>query len=664
VKKLIVLFAFVGICFSSFSQNQIIIDSLKADIASLKAGRIATDSQVLPGDTSIIKSLVELSEEYWNFDLATGMEYAQEALRQSEILNYQRGLALAYHSMGTISDNIGDHHQAIIYLKKSIEIRKEISIEEDVAASYLNIGHVYEGIGNYAEGLSNYLAALRIYEKGEVSNNLAGCYLNIGILYARQGKSEEGLKYFETALKLFTALDFKPGIAFAYTNIGAVSSDLGEYKKALKYDSLALNLHTELGNQQSIANAYNNLAFDFEYLGNYPEALKNAHKALVINKKVGDKGKQTLIYMSMGSVYAKQKDYKNAKSHFDSSLALAIDIGSYHDISDIYKNLMSLDSAEGNFEMALENYKNYISARDTVFNQDQTRKFTQQSMQYEFDKKQTIAKQAQAQKDALAAKEAQKQKLVRNSLAGGFLIVLIFASVFFAQRNTIKRGKRLSDDLLLNILPAETAEELKANGKAKARSFDQVTVLFTDFKNFTELSEKLTAHELVSEINFCYSAFDRIIGKYGVEKIKTIGDAYMCAGGLPVTNKTNAVDIVKAGLEIRDFMVEERRKREKEGKTFFEIRIGCNTGSVVAGIVGIKKFSYDIWGDTVNVSARMESAGEPGKVNISETTYQLVNTVFKCEYRGKVPAKGKGKIEMYFAERYPDAITNSPATAA
>lgn len=219
----------------------------------------------------------------------------------------------------------------------------------------------------------------------------------------------------------------------------------------------------------------------------------------------------------------------------------------------------------------------------------------------------------------------------------------------------LRKEKERSDELLLNILPSETAEELKKTGRSKAKYFDEVTVLFTDFKDFTQRSEQMDAQELVNEINYCYSAFDNIITKYRLEKIKTIGDSYMCAGGLPVENKTNPEDTVMAALEIRNFMMIEKEQRAAQGKTFFEIRIGVNTGPVVAGIVGNKKFAYDIWGDTVNIASRMENCSDAGKVNISGTTYELVKDKFNCIYRGKITAKHKGEIDMYFAESY-----NSP----
>jgi len=212
----------------------------------------------------------------------------------------------------------------------------------------------------------------------------------------------------------------------------------------------------------------------------------------------------------------------------------------------------------------------------------------------------------------------------------------------------LKKEKDLSEKLLLNILPAETAEEIKRSGTAKARSFEEVTVMFTDFKNFTSASELMTPEELVKEINFCYSRFDEIISEHGIEKIKTIGDSYMCAGGLPVKNNTHPFDVINASIALQLFMEEYKHDRAKNNIPFFELRLGIHTGPVVAGIVGIKKFAYDIWGDTVNTASRMESSGEVGKINISGATYQLVKDSYKCTYRGKVEAKNKGAIDMYF----------------
>lgn len=205
--------------------------------------------------------------------------------------------------------------------------------------------------------------------------------------------------------------------------------------------------------------------------------------------------------------------------------------------------------------------------------------------------------------------------------------------------------KHKTENLLLNILPHEVAEELKENGSSEAKYYDEVTVLFTDFVNFTESSEKLGAERMLVELNECFTAFDLIMDKYGLEKIKTIGDAYLAVCGLPIKNKDHAYKSAMAALEIVHF-IEERKITNPET---LDIRIGINSGSLIAGIVGVKKFAYDIWGDTVNTAARMEQNSDKGKINISKSTYDLVKDKIVCEYRGKINTKGKGEMDMYFA---------------
>ncbi|TAE07946.1 MAG: adenylate/guanylate cyclase domain-containing protein [Bacteroidetes bacterium] len=218
------------------------------------------------------------------------------------------------------------------------------------------------------------------------------------------------------------------------------------------------------------------------------------------------------------------------------------------------------------------------------------------------------------------------------------------------QRNLIEAEKQKSETLLHNILPEEVAQELKEKGVATPKHYELITVLFTDFKGFTNIAEKISPTEVIENLNTCFFAFDNICDKYGLEKIKTIGDSYMCAGGLPTANTTNPVDVVKAGLEMQDFMAKWIAEKQASGEEVWELRLGIHSGEAVAGVVGKNKFAYDIWGDTVNLASRMESSGEVGKVNISETTYNLVKHVFQCTHRGAIQAKNKGEIEMYFVE--------------
>ena len=208
--------------------------------------------------------------------------------------------------------------------------------------------------------------------------------------------------------------------------------------------------------------------------------------------------------------------------------------------------------------------------------------------------------------------------------------------------------KEKTEALLANVLPKNTASEIMEKGKATKIKYNFVTVLFSDIQGFTKIAEEMNPEVLIDELDKFFFHFDSVVEKFGIEKIKTIGDAYMCAGGIPEKNRTNPVEVILASLEMRGYMDKLKEASELEGMKFWDIRMGIHTGTVVAGVVGQKKLSYDIWGDTVNTASRMESSGEAGKINISGTTYEFVKEYFTCEYRGKMPVKYKGELEMYF----------------
>lgn len=269
-------------------------------------------------------------------------------------------------------------------------------------------------------------------------------------------------------------------------------------------------------------------------------------------------------------------------------------------------------------------------------------------------------RQAQAKEQEAEKKAEERREQIQNqrfAVLGMFLVVLL--TTFFLwrirkQRNMIRANKQIieeekkrSDDLLLSILPAKVADELKQTNQATPQHYDKVTVLFADFQSFTRLSESLQPTELLFLLNSFFHEFDEIAKEFGLERIKTIGDAYMAAGGLPVENHTNPLDTVKAALKMQEKLIE---KRNELGipQSNWQMRIGVHTGAVVAGVVGQTKFAYDIWGDAVNIASRLETNSEAGRVNISQQTYEEIKEVFHCEYRGEIEVKNRGIIDMYF----------------
>ncbi len=228
----------------------------------------------------------------------------------------------------------------------------------------------------------------------------------------------------------------------------------------------------------------------------------------------------------------------------------------------------------------------------------------------------------------------------------------IIENEFYDKNREIIDQKEKAEHLVSNLLPKQTAEELQSTGKVSSRRFRMVTVLFSDIHGFTKIVEQMNPEDLIDELDKFFMHFDSVVEKYNIEKIKTVGDAYMCAGGIPNKNRTNPIEVILAAMEIQQYMKNMKINSKGGKKAIWGLRIGVHTGPVIAGVVGTKKVSYDIWGDTVNTASRMESSGSVSEINISAMTYMLVRNFFICEYRGRMPVKYKGNIDMYFVKGF------------
>ena len=580
-------------------------------------------------------------------DTAGFLEYTKKSLAVFFEIKDTVFIVNGYWGLTQYYLSIGNFQQALKSIQLAIEISKEMNYKKGEALSLAQLGDMYRDNDENAQALENYQNALSILNETKDTNDLFNVLAAVGGFYYTLHNVDKALEYYN---KLIAICNSKKGInhniGSVYKWIGLVYRDNNYYENSILYFKKSLSVFDSTKNKEQVIDVLNESGTVYNKQGYFVKAIEYHLKSLKIAEELKSESEIAWCHHLLAQDYFGQKNYWTAKEYSRRAIAVLKKQIDIKQISESELLASQIDSASGNGTDAYEHYKQYVLFSNKLKGDEIHKAAQKEKFQNESDKQNA----EQEKKDAVAKAELRKQKLVRNGFIGGFAAMVLFAGIFFAQRNKIKKGKKRSDELLLNILPEEVAEELKAKGSAEAKQFDEVTVMFTDFKGFTQISERLSAKELVAEIHTCFKAFDNIITKHNIEKIKTIGDSYMCAGGLPVINKTNANDVVKAALEIKHFMKLHSEQRIIEDKEIFEIRIGIHTGPVVAGIVGVRKFAYDIWGNTVNIASRMESSGEAGKVNISGSTYELVKDKFNCVHRGKIQAKNKGEIDMYFVE--------------
>ncbi|PLW97346.1 MAG: hypothetical protein C0591_06755, partial [Marinilabiliales bacterium] len=434
---------------------------------------------------------------------------------------------------------------------------------------------------------------------------------------------------------------------------------LGDDSKALSIYEQSLLIREEISDKRGIAGILNNIGELYMDKGDYMIAEEYFLRSLNINKEISDKSQTAINLINIGKINNIQNQYTQAIIWCEKALHIA------EEITVIEEQKMACGCLYDAFKLmedskkALEYHERVKLLDDSLQAKETAKKLQQMEFKRQVQADSLIREKERLNIQIAHEKEVGKKKRTRNIFLATASLFLILGFGFYRRilfvrkaKKAIEYEKNRSDHLLLNILPSEIAEELKEKGRAKARNYDNVSILFTDFKGFTKISERLSAEELVQEINTCFKAFDAICQKYAIEKIKTIGDAYMAAGGLPVPLDDSVKNTVLAAIEMAEFMISRKSELEKEGSDCFEMRLGIHTGSVVAGIVGETKFKYDIWGDAVNIASCMENSGKTGKVNISRATYELIkeDTTFKFQSRGKIKTRDKGDMEMWFVK--------------
>lgn len=556
--------------------------------------------------------------------------------------------------LSLLSYNHPNLDQQLLYAEELISKALQVDSMHYVRDGYAAKGYAQNFKGNLPKALENHFKAADIAEK-DLFNKKFTAYSNIAIgdVYAAMNDPKNAIDYYRKSFPLLQKENDSIPLATAYYNLSDLYLTLEMPDSALVYLERSGSIWKNANYEHNLAYNTGNIGRVYALQGKDELAEKNLNEAIVVLEKNDDYYAIAEFLNNIGRINLKKNNLTSALKHTERSLQLAKNNGLKEGISTSSLQLSEIYEKMGMPDKALMFFKDYNVYNDSIKNLATVQEMANIRTEYEVAQKQVEVDLLEKEAQILELKEKKQKNMLYGAGALSILIFLLAMGLlrrFMYVKKTnkiIEKEKSRSDNLLLNILPSETAEELKREGKVKAKKFDSATIMFTDFQGFTHLAENLDPEILVETVDYYYSQFDLMIEKYGLEKIKTIGDSYMCAGGLHGSKQDHAKRMILAAFEIADF-VEREKKTAKESDIRFNVRIGINTGPVVAGVVGTKKFAYDIWGDAVNIAARMEANSERGKINISENTYVLINDIFDCEFRGKVDVKNKGMMNMYF----------------
>lgn len=540
-------------------------------------------------------------------------------------------LKLSFHE-------VNDLKLALAYSEELIKLARQQKNILYLHRGYLQRGNKQRLLGNLKVALESYFLSLKMAIDAKYVQGEGIAYSTIADVYSVSNNHINAKNYYNKAILTLRQLEESIALASVLSNAGDEFFNASTYDTALVYFKESGRIFEKLG--YSIGQAYclGNIGMVYAKTGKNKQAEQKINQAIQILEAAKDYSPICDYLISMSDIYLDKGEGKTAVTYALRSLKLAERNGLKDQISNANLKLSELYEKAGDTKTSLQYYKNHIAYRDSVNNLKSVQAMADLRTNFEVSQK-------QVEVDLLnEEKRNQQNQMIALAIILG-LISLILGALYWFYR-AISREHKRSEGLLLNILPAETARELKKNGKVEAVKLDEVTVLFTDFVEFSKKAEHVEPEQLVRSIDFYFKGFDEITTKYGLEKIKTIGDAYMCACGLPTPNKAHARSVILAAKEMLELV--NNALHLEDDLNHFEIRIGIHTGPVVAGIVGIKKWQYDIWGDTVNIAARMESASKPGRINLSETTHQEIETEFPCEYRGEIEVKYRGALKMYF----------------
>lgn len=518
---------------------------------------------------------------------------------------------------------------------------------------FLHLGNGHAFKGELSQALEYYFESMKYAEKAGYEEGRGKLFVTIADAYSQSDNSQNAVVYYGKSIEILRNGKDSLGLAMAIFNAGDEYFNMDKLDSALLYTLEAQQIFERVNYPIGDAYCYGNLGMIAAEKGDKLGAEENINRSVKILEQYKEYAPISVYLEFMSAIFLENGDSQTALEYAERSLNLARQYSLKDQISQSNLMLSRIYEKIGDTPKAFDYYKNYILYRDSVNNIAAVQEMANLRTDYEVSQKQVEVDLLEKGATIISLQSKRQQILLYGVLAllisVGVIAFVTFKRYRFERetKKIIEEEKNRSEGLLLNILPAEIADELKQEGSVKAHRFNSATVLFTDFKSFSSLAEDISPEALVESIDHYFKKFDEITTDFGLEKIKTIGDSYMCAGGIPVETDDHALHVVKAAIAMMEFTNQSKPAHIVQ----FEMRIGIHTGPVVAGIVGIKKWQYDIWGDTVNIASRMETNSVEGRINMSETTYELVKEEFGCEFRGSIDVKNRGVWKMYFLQK-------------
>ena len=544
-----------------------------------------------------------------------------------------------------------DPKDKLLYSEELVKVAESNSDIGFLVDGYIGIGTAFRLMGDIPDALEIFLKASEIASENQLEERLGYIAVNIADTYSIIKNHSLAINYYNKGIEILKEHNDTLTVASALYNLGDELLNYGELDSAVSIFLKTEQLFRDMNNEQGLAYTLGNTGQVYAKLGQFEKAEINLNQAVQKLRELGDFYPISVYTLTLSDIYLVRNQDLKSLEYAEQSLHLAQEYGLKEQISDAFLKLSEIYEKMGLPERSINYLKSHNIYRDSITSIAAVQEMAELRTEFEVAQKQSevdlLTKEAE-----IADLRARRQRwIIFGSVLSLVLVAVLGVNAFrryrFMQETNriIEEEKNRSDVLLRNILPEETALELKEQGYVKARKIEGVTVLFTDFIEFTRYAEQVAPEQMVRSIDYYFKKFDEITTRYNLEKIKTIGDSYMCAGGLH-SESCRAKEVIKAAIEMIE--VTENAKQSQKDLINFDMRIGIHTGPVVAGIVGTKKWQYDIWGDTVNIASGMEANSVSGKINISETTYKEVEDEFKAEYRGKIEIKNRGLIKMYF----------------